>query len=585
MVYDWNILNEDYKNNLIDKILEYNSSFSRGGKDYKIVNKDDYTNPKSIAWIPPMKLPNIQKGVKRVKEAVKNNEAIFIAGDYDVDGVTATAVMYFGIRTLTPNVYWRVPNRKDGYGLSTKIIDEAITKGCSLIITVDNGIATFEAINYAQENGVDVVVTDHHQVQEKPSCEIAIDPYVDDFYPFKSICGCMVAFKFLQELFGANEMMKQVWFHEAFALTAIATIADVMSLQNENRRFICSFLRLMKNKKLNVGVGLESLFRHIKNLDIDNLTATAVAFNVVPFINAIGRLSDANQAVELFLTEDVAVADKISAEMVKCNNLRKKYQNDVKQNLHVDPNSHVIVELLEDVPHGIIGAVAGTVSSLYGKPCYLLAQNNEGSDMLTGSGRAPNYSRFNVGAFVSSNKDICSGGGHSSASGIKITKANLQEFKKRCEKQAEKMLGEAVPLDATKTIMFELNFADITDEIMDELQTLEPFGQGNEEPLFCTRGVYVDSTRICGEFKNTIQMEFIHNGKVMKGICFNDVAEKYLNELEEMKAVDICYKLQYNYWRGNKTIQMLIEDFRPTSKMIEDSIAIEEDDLTDINFW
>lgn len=584
MNYKWNILNETYNNDLIDKVIEFNEKYHIG-----LRNKQAILEPNSIEWVKASTLPNIDKGVERVKEAVNRNEGIMIAGDYDTDGVTATAVMYFGIRTLTPNVHWTVPNRIDGYGLSKKIIDEAILKGCSLIVTVDNGITAHEAIRYAQDNNVDVVVTDHHLTVDTLPCEIAIDPFVDSFYHFKSICGCMVAFKFLQHLLGHKVMRNAPWFYEAFALTAIATIGDVMELRDENRRFVNSFLRMVK-KGNDIGVGLTTLFERIKNFDVENLTSTAVAFSVVPCINAMGRLSDAKEAVKLFLTDDYAEADRIATKMVDLNNLRKQYQNDVKKNLHVDSTDDVIVEVVDDIPHGIIGVVAGTVSSMYGKPCYLLSQNNKNNDMLTGSGRAPAFSNFNVGKFVSSNSDICKGGGHKGASGISLRLANLSEFKARCAVEAHKLAENGDMFEPEMKILCKLNFSQIDDDLMQDLQTLEPFGEGNREPLFCTCGVYVQKTRICGEFKNTIQMEFVHNGKMIKGICFNEMADKYLNDLDETKTVDICYTLQYNYWRGNRTIQIMVHDFRPatevvTENVLSNTLKTNYDIPRDITFW
>jgi single-stranded-DNA-specific exonuclease len=481
-----------------------------------------------------------------------------------------------------------VPNRADGYGLSKKIIDEAVAQGCTLIITVDNGVTAHEAIKYATEQKVDVVVTDHHQQGGSLPCRIVIDPCIEDSeYPFKTICGCMVAFKFLQELLG-KDMYQMSWFKEAFALTAIATIGDVMKLQGENRRFVTSFLNMIHHEGAkNVGVGLSSLFRHLPNLDLQNMTATAVAFAVVPCINAAGRLDDAKQAVELFLTEDVTIADKISKKLVELNNLRKKCQNEVKQNLEVDETTDVIVEVLDNVPHGIIGTVAGTIATTYNKPCYLLSRHN---DVLSGSGRSPAYSNFNVGQFVMNNPDICSGGGHKGAGGIKLNIQNLNEFKKRCASEAQRLIASGESFEATKEILFHLDFKQITDGLMEDLLILEPFGEGNRAPLFCTYGVYVDSTRVCGEFKNTMQMEFVQDGQMLKGICFNDVMDKYCNELQECKVIDICYQLQYNYFRGRKTIQLLVEDVRPATRECDYSIHAMMDkpqnfDMEDIKFW
>ena len=555
MQTDWIILYDDYQNgDLIDDILEYNNKTHKG-----IQNKNDILYPEKINWVNAFELPNIRKGIERVKQAIENNENILIAGDYDADGVTATAIMFFGIRSLTPNVYWTVPNRSDGYGLSTNIVSEAMMKKCSLIVTVDNGIVAFEAIEYANQMGIDVIVTDHHQPQDKLPCDIVIAPLVDNKYPFKNICGCMVAFKFLQALLG-KDMVKMSWYKEAFALTAIATIADVMILQNENRRFVNSFLNMLK-KKNSVGLGLDTLFKNIKGLDLENVTSTDIAFSVVPCINAMGRLDDAKKAVELFLTEDCTIADKIAKKMIDLNSERKKYQNEIRQSLQINENTNVIVEVIDKVPSGIVGIVAGSISSKYNRPCYLMVKNE---DLLFGSGRAPEYGKFNVGSFVANNKDICFGGGHKGACGVKLLDKNLEEFKSRCEKEYKLLYPQTDETVVKKIIFYDLKFSQINNDLMNDLCLLEPYGSGNRAPLFCSRGVYVSNTRICGDYKNTLQMEFFQNNKTLKGICFYDVMDKYINELQQEQFIDICYTLQYNYWQGNKSIQLLIEDFKPS---------------------
>ena len=553
MNYDWKI-KYLYKHNLME-LLQY----------YMKMNKDEFKqflDIKSSKFKNPNLLPNIDKAIERTKQAIQNKEKILISGDYDCDRVTSTTIMMIALSTLTPYVGYRIPLRSEGYGLSKKIVDEAVENGIKLIITVDNGIAANEAINYAKEKGIDVIVTDHHPVSDRGiPTDISVDPHVNQDYEFKSICGCMVAYKFLRMLI--PDLHKQSIHNEIVVLTMFGTIADSMLLKDENRKFVSKALEIL-NKKQHISYGIDALINN-SGLNRGTITSTNLAFSITPAINAIGRLQDASLGVELFLSDDEVKADTLAKKIFDLNNKRKALQQDAVDNIHIDDTQPFIVEVLNNVPNGLLGGIAGKVADEYQRPCFLLHENKQ---TVSGSGRS--FAGYDIKQNITNNKDIVNqnSGGHSFACGISLPKENLTEFKKRCCANYNQWLKENKTEDTTpvKEFLCELHFDDINDNIMKMISQLEPFGTGNKAPMFCAKHVKVLDSKVLGAKKNAVKLNMYQNDNCFDGIAFFGIKDKYVDELQSPDYIDIGFVLNYNYWNGNRKIQLQIEDVRLSDK-------------------
>jgi len=542
-MYDWKI-KYNYNGNFFDLIK----------KDKKFTDEElnKFLNVSETKFRNPNQLPNIEKAIERTKKAIDNNENILISGDYDADGVTSTAIMVIGLSKLTPNVSWVVPKRKDGYGLSRKIVDEAIEKNVSLIITVDNGIASHVAIQYANENNIEVIVTDHHQhLTETLPTEIVVDPYIDENYPFKNICGGMVAYKFLRMLI--PDLYKQPVHKELVILAMIATIADAMELKDENRKFVVNGLRIL-NSEDKISYGVDALIDNL-NLKRGNITSTDIAFYIAPCINAIGRIEDAEMAVRLFLADDEVTATKLAKEAIKLNNHRKYVQKKIVDKTEIDENEDFIIQIIDEVPVGILGILAGNFASKYQKPCFVL-HRHEGN--LSGSGRS--VANFDISSCVSESFDICSGGGHKAACGVHLLEENLSEFKNRCNKKYAEYVKDGAK-NPTLYFLCDMRFKYINNHLVDMIDSMNPYGNGNREPQFCTFNVSVEDYKILGKTENTIKFLLKQDEIVFDAICFNEMKDKYM-EMNTPKQFDIAFKLNYNVWNGRKTIQLMLIDFK-----------------------
>lgn len=541
--------------------MNWKTKYNYDGNFFDLIKKDrEFTNDELNKFLNvsetkfrnPSLLPNIDKAIERTKKAINFNERILISGDYDCDGVASTAVMVIGLSHLTKNVDWIIPKRIDGYGLSKKIVDYAIEKNINLIITVDNGIASHEAIDYANENNIDVIVTDHHQhLTDVLPTDIVVDPYISEEYPFKNICGCMVAYKFLRMLI---EDLHKIPIHkEIVVLTMIATIADAMELKDENRKFVTNALRMLNNEE-KISFGVDALINCLK-LNRGQIKSTDIAFYIAPCINAIGRVNDAEMAVRLFLSDDEVVAEKLAKEAVKLNNHRKYVQKKVIDKTEVNEEDEFLIQVIDDVPVGILGILAGNFAQKYQKPCFVLHRHN---GKLSGSGRS--LFGFDISACVSESFDICSGGGHKAACGVHLLEENLEEFKKRCLTKYSSYMKNDFK-EPTLYFLCDLPFKYINNKLLDDIELLNPYGNGNREPEFCTFDVVVEDYKILGKTENTIKFLLKQDNILFDAICFNEVKDKYM-ELGQPKNVDVAFKLNYNIWNGRKTIQLMLIDIR-----------------------
>lgn len=551
MNYQWNILNKCITTSDVGhSIMKWKKIPEGGMKEFINFNMTPYD---------PFLLTNMDKTVERIRQAIENKEKICIIGDYDADGITATTVLYITLRSIFADVIWRVPDRfKDGYGMNKRLVDEAYKEECSLIITVDNGIAAKDSIDYAKALGLDIIVTDHHQLQKTGiPTEISIDPHQDDNYPFKNICGCMVAFKLTQALMPNMQSINKDLYEELVALTAIGTVADVMDLVDENRFYVKNGLQYLSRTK---NIGLRTLLQKL-NLYDKELNSGNIGWTIGPCINAVGRLESPDIAVNLLLSDDPVEADKLATKVINLNEKRKDLEKKALDSLVVNDEDKFIVATMDGIGHGLLGLIAGRVCGKYQRPCFVLGGNAE-KGTLSGSGRSVyTYDLFKM---VDNNRDIISGGGHAAACGIEIKFNDLDELKRRCNESFNKWLQEATIEDLTPTldIIAEIGIELITKKLILNVEKLKPYGNGNEEPAFVTKNLKVTKFKVVGKNLNTIQFELTDGQNIMKAVGYNEVKEKYL-ELGEPDYIDVAYTIALNEWPQRVfTPQMIIKDIK-----------------------
>ena len=551
MNYKWNIYGKaDNLKDILRTIL--------GSKNIKKEEVKDFINF-TMEPHDPFLLTNMDKAVNRINLAIKNEERICILGDYDCDGVTATSTLYIGLRSIYTDVMWQIPNRfKDGYGMNKRLVDVAHENNCKLIITVDNGIAAHEAIKYAESLGIDVIVTDHHQPQATLPTEIVVDPYIDNSYPYKGICGCMVAFKLVMALIPDLKTKNKDLYEELVSITCIGTIADVMSITDENRYYVKHGLEYLCNTK---NIGLRELLRalemHEKTLETDN-----IGYTIGPCINAAGRLKSADIAVELLLSDDPIEASKLANKIKHMNEERKDLQNNAIEKIEVDENDGFIVVTLDGVGHGILGIIAGKVSEKYNKPCFVLGGNKE-QRVFSGSGRSVyDYSIFDC---IEKNRDIIlGGGGHAAAAGVSVSFDNLDIFKQRCNEHFNEWFSKVDKDDLVPEINItcDIPLKEVNERLINNVMKLRPYGNDNEEPIFVSKNLKVESARIVGKNADCIQMSFSDDNTSIKSIGFSKVKEKY-EAIGNAEYVDVAYNVSLNEWpKGTFTPQLKLIDVR-----------------------
>lgn len=552
MNYKWNILSK--ANNMQDvlrNILEWKNipkEKVREFIDFKMEPHD------------PFLLTNMDKAVERMNAAKANGEKVCIIGDYDADGITATSVMYIGLRNLGINVIWQIPDRfKDGYGMNKRLIDNANTDSCKLIITVDNGIAAREQIEYAKSLGIDVIVTDHHQAIDGVPTEITVNPQIDDAYPFKCICGCMVAFKFIQAMLPNMWLDDPDLYEELVSIATIGTIADVMELQDENRFYVKQGLQFLSKPR---NIGLRTLC-HKLNLYGKELSADDVGFLIGPCLNAAGRLDSPDIAANLLLCDDNVDADRFATKIIQLNDKRKTMQKQVVDSIKVSEDDDFIIVHSDGIGHGILGIIAGNIAEKYQRPCFVLGGSEE-KNKLSGSGRS--VYGYDINSCVQANSDIATGGGHAAACGVSLTFDNFAEFKKRCNEHFRTWRQNTSLDDMTPQldVACEIDINIINDRLIKNVTRLEPYGNGNEEPVFCTMDLKVESFKVVGKNANVLQMTLSKDGSKIKTVGFNNVKQKF-DELNNPTEVDVLYKISLNEWpEGVFTPQLKIEDIRIT---------------------
>lgn len=512
-------------------------------------------------------LTDMEKGVSIIQDAIAAGKHIRIIGDYDVDGVTSTYILYKGLIGLHAKCDKFIPHRiKDGYGLHENAIRRAREDGVEVILTCDNGIAAADAVSLAKEFGMTVVVTDHHEVpfvQEPdgrryilPAADAVIDPKRPEDHVFKEICGAVVAWKFMGRLYKRFGMEDEFRNSDFLEMASLGTVCDVMDLQKDNRAIVKAG---MKKMQITNNVGMQALME-VLGLKDKILKSYDYGFKIGPCINAEGRLDTANEAFNLLMETDHKKALDKAEEMRKLNverqDLTKSGMEDAFRIVDTEmKNDKVLVVYIPGIHESIAGIIAGKVRERYNKPAIVLT-NGDG-DFLKGSGRSIEaYSMFEK---LSEVRGLMLGfGGHPLAAGLSLKKENLEEFRKqlnvRCglteaDFVAKVMIDVVMPVDY------------LTEGFIRQLDILEPFGKGNEKPVFAQQNVSASQAQIIGKNKNVLKIAF-NSAVCRNGVCFYDIEEKerILNQDGKLNDFKMLYYPDLNEWQGTVSIQANVLD-------------------------
>lgn len=513
-------------------------------------------------------MKGMEKALELLLEKIGEKKKIRIIGDYDIDGVCSTYILLIGLKKAGAIVDIDIPDRiKDGYGISKELIDLAYQAGTDTIITCDNGISAIEQVAYAKSLGMTVIVTDHHEIpyeeQEDGNiktillpADAIINPKQEGCqYPFKGICGAMVAYKLICGLYEKKGFPKEAQ-EEFIEFAAIATVGDVMDLQDENRIVVKEGLRRMKNTK---NYGLRALIR-VNHLEEAELTGYHIGFVLGPCINASGRLSTAKKALNLLLCKDEKKAQELAEELKALNDSRKEMtQKGVEQAEKLVETTElkedrVLVIYLPDCHESLAGIIAGRIRETYNKPVIVLTK---GKDGVKGSGRS--IETYHMFKELVKCKDLLSKfGGHPMAAGLSLPEENIEAFRralnKKCTLTQEDMMKKVL-IDVPMPISY------VTLPLIRQLSLLEPFGKGNNKPVFAEKNIKITQCRIFGKNKNVVKMKlYDKNGICMDGVWFGD-GEAFVNEIQEKKRWSIAYYPSINTYNGRESIEIIVQNY------------------------
>ncbi|MEW4412372.1 single-stranded-DNA-specific exonuclease RecJ [Clostridium sp. AN503] len=512
----------------------------------------------------PHLLKDMDRAAALILTKIRAGAPIRIVGDYDIDGVCSTYLLYTGISRCGGNVSCQIPERiKDGYGINESIIQKAKEDGIDTIVTCDNGIAALEQIRLAKELGMTVVVTDHHEVtrgedgeQILPMADAVVNPKQDGCtYPFKEICGGVVAYKLVQVLYELAGIPAEEW-EEMMEFAAIATVGDVMRLQDENRIIVRLGLRRMPQTR---SLGLKALVEAC-GLDIRTLTAYHIGFVIGPCLNASGRLQTAKLALELLLCREETAAGAMAEELKLLNEERKDMTQDgvekalaqVEEQLSED---RVLVVFLPECHESLAGIIAGRVREAWNRPTFVLTRS-EGC--VKGSGRSIEaYHMYQ--ALCGVQELLLKFGGHHMAAGFSLREEDVEEFRRRLNEQAQ-----LKPEDFVSKIWIDvaMPLEYISEKLVTELKVLEPFGQGNEKPQFAQKNLNIRSVRVLGKNRNAVKLALVtEQGLAMDGMLFTE-GDRFLEEMEGKRGIDVVYYPDVNEYNGNRTLQIVIREYK-----------------------
>lgn len=537
-------------------------AINRGIKTLTQLNS--FLNPSLTRLSDPFDLPGLATAIERIRLAVKNRERVLVHGDYDADGVTAAAIMVEGLSDLGLEVHYFIPHRVDhGYGFGAAGIAKARAVGARLIITVDCGITSFEAVSTANSHGMDVIVTDHHEPQRQavkpgeapvyatPDAVAVINPkLIPGGSPLAVLSGAGVALKVMQGLYGSIDAVLRF-----FDLAAMGTSADVVPLIDDNRIILREGIKLIQAGER---PGIKAL-KNSAGIRSDSFRVSSLAFQLIPRINAAGRIADANDVVRLLTTKSEAEADELAKWLQGLNVKRQEIEEGVftraLEMLSSSDNDHGVIVLASEGWHiGVVGIVASKIAEKHYRPTFILSVEN---GVAKGSGRS--IPSFDLHAGLTR----CGGlltryGGHKQAAGLGLPAENIPSFREMMTGllRSELTADDLVPV---LNIDAAVRIADLSIALIDEFARLEPFGCCNEEPLLGARGLEVIQPRIVGN--RHLKMHLRQNGRRVDSIGFS--FGDYLDSLEENSLVDAAFLPTINEWDGGRYLQLNLKAIRP----------------------
>lgn len=514
----------------------------------------------------PFLMPGMDRAVERLNKALGSKERILVYGDYDVDGTTAVALVYKYIRNFYSNIDYYIPTRDDeGYGISNAVIDMAAEQGVKLIIILDCGIKANAEIAYARSLGIDFIICDHHVPDEElPDAVAILNPKLEgSTYPCSHLSGCGVGFKFMQA-FAMSNALAPADLEGMLDLVAVSIAADLVPMVDENRVMTYHGLRRLNS---NPNLGLRAIIR-ICGLVGKEITISDVIFKIGPRINASGRMQSGREAVELLVARDSTDALHRARAIDQYNRDRKELDkriteeaNDIiSQRGEAEADKKALVICNKNWHRGIIGIVASRLTELYYKPSVVLTLSN---GLATGSSRS--VQGFDVYRAVESARDLLENfGGHTYAVGLSLKEENIPEFSRRFEEYVAKNIlpSQRQPLLEIDAV---ITFSEITPTFFAMLNRFNPFGPGNQKPVFCTRNVKdFGTSKLVGRRSEHIKLELVDDtsGKVYNGIAFN--MARHFEHIHAGLPFDICYTIEDNkHYPGGGALQLQIKEIRP----------------------
>lgn len=514
----------------------------------------------------PFLMRDMNKAVNRLNKAMGAKEKILVYGDYDVDGTTAVALVYKYLRNYYSHIEYYIPTRdEEGYGISMKSIDDAASKGIKLIIVLDCGIKAIEEIHYAKERGIDFIICDHHVPDDvlPEACAILNPKLADNTYPYPHLSGCGVGFKFMQAFARSNGLTNHNELYSLLDLVAVSIAADIVPMTGENRIMAYHGLKRLNS---NPNMGLKSIIR-ICNLANREITISDVIFKIGPRINASGRMQSGMEAVDLLTTKDQNEAYAKGKNIDQYNRDRKELDKRITEEANaileergeIDSDHKSIVIYNKNWHKGIIGIVASRLTELYYKPAVVLTLSN---GLATGSSRS--VQGYDIYSAVEATRDLLENfGGHTYAVGLSLKEENIPEFSRRFEEYVAETIK---PNQLTPQIDIDayLKFEEITPDFLACLKLFNPFGPGNQKPIFCSKHVKdYGTSKLVGKNLEHIKLELVDNssGKVMNGIAFN--MSNFFAHIKSGESFDICYTIEENKHINNpNNYQLFVKEIR-----------------------
>lgn len=573
----WYIYNKknNYLSNLKNKNITKLEALILANRDIvdpKVV--DSFINPTLEKLHDPFLLKDMEKAIDLIIETMENGESIRIFGDYDQDGISSTMTLLDGLLYFYDDISYDIPDRViDGYGISDRMIDRAIEANVGLVITCDNGISAIDQVKRLKENGIKVIVTDHHQVSKKedgewveqilPQADCVINPKrLDNTYPFDDLCGAGVAFKLIQALYQRLDGDME-YLYGLLEYVAMGTVCDVVSLTDENRIFVREGLKRINNtEKLAIKALVE------ENSWNREVSAYTLGFIIGPCMNATGRLSTAKLAIDMLMEDDIEKIRTYAKKLVSLNNERKELTNiGLEKTLEIIKdkkyyNDDIIIVDVENIEESICGIIAGRIKEKFNKPTIIMTQSSQ-NGILKGSGRS--IEAYNIYKEVFEIKDILeSFGGHPMACGLSIRSDKVEEFRQKLNDKSKLKKDDFVNII---NIDAQIHIDKLSLEFAESLQRLEPFGKDNPKAKFADKNLFIKNINMIGKNNNTMKMILNKNGRDIEAIKFNAQKDyKYLSD--KFKAniignrIDAVFYPDINEFNGRRNLQVKLIDIR-----------------------